>query len=366
MRAAFFLPDLRAGGAQHMVINMANEFAGRGHSVDLVLASAEGAFGPKIKSNVNTVVLGRGRVITTIPALRSYLKNKRPEIFLSALTHANLAAMIARTGLDIPTKFIVTERNFFSATNGNSGVASRFIMPLLKKIFYKKADKVVGISKGVTDDIVRVSGIPQDKAAWIHNPVVTPEMEAIVFPPKTANAVPVIITSGRLVEQKDHVTLLKAFAGLLQKRPAKLVMLGAGPLEGELKALAEALGISNSVDFKGYVESPWPHMAQADVFVISSRWEGFCNVIVEAMLAGLPVVSTDCPSGPAEILENGEYGTLVPVGDSDRLQAELLQMLESSADPARQRQRALAFSVGTICGQYENMFNNVLQARKRT
>jgi glycosyltransferase involved in cell wall biosynthesis len=304
--------------------------------------------------------------VLAIPALRQYLKKIQPDILLSALTHVNVAAMIASVRLGLPTKIILTERNFFSTTNAKADAVSRIVMPCLLKCLYNKADKIVGISKGVIDDISRVSSISADKAAWIHNPVVTPEMEAMVFPAKVAKDVPVIITSGRLVEQKDHATLLKTFAKLFKNKPAKLIILGEGPLDAELKLLAKTLGIAEHVDFKGYVESPWVDMAQADLFVISSRWEGFCNVIVEAMLAGLPIVSTDCSSGPAEILEDGHYGTLVPVGDDGRLLEAMLRALDTPVDSARQRQRAMAFTVQKICDQYETMFKNVLETKKQT
>ncbi len=360
MHIAFFLPDLRGGGAQKMVLNMAHEFTARGDKVDLVVASSEGVFAKKVKSTVRLIDLKKSRTVLSILPLSKYLEKERPDILVCALFHANLTAIIAKlVAGSSHTKFILTERNFFSKRIKDSGY-ERFYIPLLTRILYPYADMVIGISKGVADDIQAQAKLRPAMTGWIHNPVVTPDMRGVQIPANRNRSKPVIITSGRLVEQKDHETLLKAFAALVKKRPAILKILGTGPRETELKNLASDLGIADDVTFEGFVENSLNHFSNADLFVISSRWEGFCNVIVEALLCGLPVVSTDCPSGPAEILDNQKFGILVPVRDDAALAVAMESALNRSWDKNAQRARAMDFTVEKICDSYAAVFRDVL------
>ncbi len=360
MHIAFFLPDLRGGGAQKMVLNMAHEFAARGDKVDLVVASSEGVFAKELKNTVRLVDLEKSRTVLSVFAFSKYLEKNQPDILVSALFHANLTAIIAKLIAGVTaTKFILTERNFFSERIKDSGY-ERFYIPLLARILYPHADMVIGISKGVADDIQARAKLRPAKTGWIHNPVVTPDMRGGQIPVNSNRPKPVIITSGRLVEQKDHETLLKAFAMLVKKRPAILKILGTGPREIELKNLAFDLRIANHVVFEGFVENSLDHFYNADLFVISSQWEGFCNVIVEALLCGLPIVSTDCPSGPAEILDQEKFGILVPVRDEAALAAAMEKALDRNWDKNAQRARALDFTVEKICDSYAALFKKVI------
>ena len=361
MHIAFFLPDLRGGGAQKMVLNMAHEFAARGDKVDLVVASSEGVFAKELKNTVKLVDLKKTRTVLSVFALSRYLEKERPDIFVSALFHANLTAIMAKLiAGSTATKFILTERNYFSKRIEDSGY-ERFYIPLLARILYPHADMVIGISKGVADDIQARAKLHPAKTGWIHNPVVTPDMRGGQISANNNREKPVIITSGRLVEQKDHETLIKAFAVLVKKRPATLKILGTGPREQELKKLAADLGVTNDVIFEGFVENSLDHFYNADLFVISSQWEGFCNVIVEALLCGLPVVSTDCPSGPAEILDQEKFGILVPVRDESALAAAINNALDRSWDKKAQRGRAMDFTVEKICDSYAAVFREVMR-----
>lgn len=361
MKITFFLPDFKGGGAQNMVINMANEFAARGHETSILTINKSGPYANKVAGNVKLVSLGKDRTAQAFFALRKYLQQQKPDIVLSALFHINIMLLLARLSLPgIKTKIIVTERNHFSARVKYSDRALDKIFPVLVFLFYRFADKVIGISQGVAEDIRKTATLPERKVTWIHNPVVSAEtLKALEsdIPLPWHDGAPVIVTSGRLVPQKDYPTLLDAFALLLKRQDCRLLILGDGPLRQQLETRTKTLGIKDNVHFSGFVDNPVAPMKSARLFVGCSRWEGFCNVIVEALLCGLPVVFTDCPSGPAEILENGKYGTLVPVGDTVALAAAMEAVLQNSSDPEKQKSRALDFTVKKICDKYEEVMN---------
>src|SRR4051794_39910981 len=231
---------------------------------------------------------------------------------------------------------------------------------------YGQADAVVAVSDGVADALARVTGLPRGRIRTVHNPVVGPELEAlsrepVAHPWLAPGEPPVVLSAARLTEQKDLPTLLRAFARLRAGRTARLLILGDLPTPertaariGELRGLAERLGVGADVDLPGYVANPYAYMARARLFVLSSAWEGFGNVLVEAMACGCPVVSTDCPSGPAEILDGGRYGPLVPVGDDAALAAAMGRVLAASPDPATLRARAAEFTVERATDDYLN------------
>jgi glycosyltransferase involved in cell wall biosynthesis len=224
-------------------------------------------------------------------------------------------------------------------------------------VFYLKADCIVAVSEGVADDLVSEVGLPRSAIRVIYNPVVTPELaaraeEPLVHPWLVPGSAPVLLAAGRLSAQKDFPTLLRAFARVRAARPARLIILGEGELRAQLEAQAVALGLGEDVQFPGFVENPYAYMRRAGVFVLSSAWEGFGIVLVEAMACGAPVVSTDCPVGPAEILEGGRYGPLVPIGDDGALAHAILSALDCPMDPERLRARAGDFALEKIGRQY--------------
>ncbi|NCT41653.1 MAG: glycosyltransferase [Alphaproteobacteria bacterium] len=366
MNIALFIPDLAGGGAQHMIVNMANEFARRGNKVDLILIQQDGAYKKIIKPNVNIICLNQNRTIQALPKLISYLKNSQPDIFLSAMYHVNLVAILAKLMTPgITTRFVITERNFFSLKIKDSNQMRDKFLPLLVRMLYRFADEIVAISKGVAQDISMIAKLHPNKVKCIYNPVITSKTLAAlnennIESPLAPQSDKVIIASGRLVPQKDYITLLHAFSKLLQKENATLIILGEGDLRSDLEKLTDELKISNKVSFKGFVDNPLSYMKKADLFVLSSQWEGFGNVLVEALICGLPIVSTDCPAGPSEILEGGKYGTLVEVGNVDALAQAMKDKLHANHHPETQTKRALCFSVEKICDQYEELFLNTI------
>lgn len=367
MHIALLVPDLRGGGAQHMAINMANELTRRGHHVSLLVIQKIGPFQEKVSNSVHIVDLGAKRIMGGILPLSFHLRREKPDVLYSVMTYVNIVALIAKyMSGQFGITTVISERNQFSLNANQKNGKPSLLQRLLIGFFYPLADQIIGISKGVSNDIKGYIWYGQEKVNWIHNPVVTPDLisacssQSSLLGHKT-NDIPLIITSGRLVPQKDHRTLLHAFSLLLQRRPAHLIILGEGSLRTELETYAQDLNISTHVTFQGFVTDPLSLMKEADLFVLSSAWEGFCNVLVEALLCGLPIVSTDCPSGPREILDDGLYGDLIPVGDPVKMADAIEMALARPVDKEAQRNRALKFSVGNICDKYEHLFLDLCQ-----
>jgi glycosyltransferase involved in cell wall biosynthesis len=367
---AFLIPSFDGGGAEAMTIRLSGELARRGRRVDLVTFRPEGENAARVPDTVRLVDLKVRRLLLAPLAIRRYLRAERPAVLVTALVHANVFALVGRLlAPGCGTALIVTERNMLSVHARHSRRWSRRLFKPAARLLYRFADRVVGISRGVAEDIRSIARLPPEKVSFIHNPAMSPDcierslrpIERVLAPPSDG---PVIITAGRLDPQKDHATLLRAFARLVSQRPARLVILGQGPLRASLEDLARRLGVEDRVALPGYVEEPLPHLRSADLFVLSSIYEGFGNVLVEALACGLPVVSTDCPSGPSEILDGGAFGRLVPPGDVEALAAALLEALAEPRRPAEQQRRAREFTLERCADRFESLIDEVLRARR--
>lgn len=362
MKLSFLLPDLRGGGAQRMIINMANEFSSRGYTVYLMIVEDIGPFKIHIHERIRIRYFHCSRAQAALLPLVRALYTARPDILYAAMPYMNFLAIAAKfLSGQFFMKLIISERNYFSLNARHEGTVRFLIQKFMMALFYPFADKIIGISKGVADDVKKHLFCGQAKVGWIHNPVISSEtMDQLSLECMDRwfenRARPIFVTSGRLVAQKDQKTLLLAFSEFLKQKNGSLLILGEGPLRDDLEGLANRLGITKHILFRGFVPSPLSYMKKADVFVLSSAWEGFCNVLVEALLCGLPVVSTDCPSGPSEILDGGHYGALVPVGDHVKLAKAMETAAEQKADSESQVKRAMDFSVEKICNDYEDLF----------
>jgi glycosyltransferase involved in cell wall biosynthesis len=253
---------------------------------------------------------------------------------LSALHYANEIAVWAKRFAGTSTRVIVSEHNTFSQAIQHTSKTKRRLLPFFVRHFYPWADSIVAVSQGVANDLARSTGLLRESIQAIYNPVITPELlektkEPLEHPWFAPSEPPVILGVGKLEAQKDFPTLIRAFAQVRQVRPARLMILGWGPDRPKLEALVRELGLEADVSLSGYVDNPYPYMAKASVFVLSSAWEGLPTVLIEAMAVGTPVVSTDCPSGAAEILGSGKYGLLTPVGDSQALAKAILEVLSN-------------------------------------
>ena len=386
---ALFIRSLDGGGGvERVVIHLAGEFADRGYRVDLLLGRDTGRFVAEIPSNVNVISLGNApalrllphllrapgdlaalapallmpggpRVLGAAPALARYLEQVRPDALLSASNYSNVTALLARGIANVPgTRVAVSIHNHLRASVAAGGKRTVRIMPKLARHFFPRADAVVTVSQGVAEDLRTLIGIPGKEITTIYNPVVTAAVEAGArkdpqHPWLRPGEPPVILAIGKLKKQKDFTNLLHAFQQVRSNRIARLIILGEGNERPRLQRLARRLGVAEDVDLHGFDSNPFAYLARASLFVLSSAWEGFGNVLVEAMACGCPVVSTDCPSGPSEILEGGRFGPLVPVGVSAALAAAIERRLDAPPEPARLRARAASFTATSSADEYE-------------
>jgi len=356
LKIAIFLPDLRGGGAERVMVSLARGFSERGHDVDLVLAQRSGTFLNEVPSEVTVVDLNRGKIYKSLFALKRYLRLVKPDILLSAMDTSNVIALWAKKMARVETRVIVTVHIALSVNAKFLSRADRFVLTLARWC-YRGAYAIVGVSQGVADDMSSMLSIPRKEISVIYNPVVTPELFELAqkdvdhpwFNPVLTS---VILSAGRLTRQKDYPTLLQAFSLVTKVCAAKLVILGEGEDQHKLESIIESLNLQDKVSLPGFSKNPYAYMSKATLFVLSSAWEGFGNVLVESMAVGTPVVSTNCPSGPSEILVKGKYGPLTPVGDVEALANAMINLLENNSDVEALRKRANEFTYDKIADQY--------------
>lgn len=355
-RLSLFLPNLSGGGAERIMLNLSKEFISRGHNIDLVLVNAKGEYISDIPEDVDVVNFNRSRTLSALPDLIQYLRENEPKGLLSTSTHANIISIWAKIISLCSTNIVVRQPNIPSM--GMPTSLKERLLDFFISYFYPFADDIVAISHGGKEDLAKNYQIGSEKISVIHNPN---NIEQIFRMKRERSGLPefetdiVILGVGRLNEVKDFTTLIRSFNVLLQERSAELVILGKGNQRSKLEQLAADLQICDYVHLPGFVENPYKYMARADVFVLSSKWEGFGNVLVEAMACGTPVVSTDCPGGPREILQNGRYGKLVPVGDEIALAQAIKETLCTQSDPDHLIDRAMDFSIETKTTDYEEL-----------
>ena len=376
-RLALFIRSLKGNGAERSTVNLAIALAERGLPIDLVLVRAEGAFLKYVPSNVRIIdlktksgfkvlSLAKSRLsdftallpvigiqppisLGAIPALTKYLKDERPRAMLSALDLCNIAAVIAAEMAGVDTRIVISQRNHSSALFG--GATRRKVSqrsPLLKR-FYSRADAIVAVSDGVADDLAVCSDLPRSRIRTVYNAVFNEHLEREAaqepdHPWFREPGGPIILGAGKFKRQKDFPTLLRAFARVRAERPARLLIVGDGPDRPSLTRLVAELGLGDDVSMPGFAPNPFALMARSDLFVLSSAFEGLPGVLIQALACGCPVVSTDCPSGPVEILEGGKYGPLTPVGDVAALAAAISATLDAPPDRSALKARGAFFN----------------------
>ena len=400
------LPSLEGGGAERSMLNLVKGFLSHGRTVDLVLCQAKGAYLGEIPVGATMIeleatanlkarwiaaignfsaffallrpVLLATKIAPEILRLRSlqqYIETYRPDVILSALTYANLVAIWAKHLSSTHVPVIVSERialSTYCAAPSNFRKWRWRYLPELVSRTYPGADAVVTVSSDVTEDLITTIGLKKSSVTTIHNPVVDDGLraraqQALQHPWFAPDAVPVILAVGRLTEQKDFATLLRAFARARAKKEARLVILGEGRLRKTLHELADTLGIGADVEMPGFVENPFQYMARASVLVLSSQYEGLPGVLIQALACACPVVSTDCPGGSREILEDGKIGALVAVGDADGMALAILSQLDNPTSKDVLLRRAEDFSVEGGVNNYLALLDAVVtHAANRT
>ena len=316
-----------------MIVNLLQGISERGIPADLVLAVAEGVFLEELPPAVRLVDLRARRLIRSLGPLTGYLRRERPRYLVSSMSHANLIALWAARLAGRSTPVMVTVHNTMSRSTPDEGGLAGWVSSRMLRACYPWATKVVAVSRGAADDLARTSRLPRDRVEVVYNPVITPATRALArqspgHPWFGPGQPPVILGVGRLTRQKDFVTLIRAFAEVRQRRPARLIILGEGEERSALEALIGELGLSSDVALPGYRENAIAYMAGSALFVLSSAWEGLPTVLIEALAAGTRVLSTDCPSGPREILQEGRLGALVPVADAHAMAAAMIGALD--------------------------------------
>jgi glycosyltransferase involved in cell wall biosynthesis len=329
---AIHLLNLNGGGAEKVMLNLADNFIENGYSVDLVLSTVEGQYLNQIPEGVNLINLESPRTRQSIPKLATYLKRESPEALIAALHYPCEVALLAKRLSRVSTRIVVSEHNNLSKEVEGMPQLGIRLKPVAARFLYPWADGIIAVSQGVAKDLAQLAHLPLERIQVIYNPVLIPKLfeqakKPVNHPWFHSGQPPVILGVGRLQIQKDFPTLIRAFAEVRKQKIARLVILGSGSEKPHLENLIQELDIQEDVDLLGFVENPYSYMANAQVFVLSSIWEGLGNVLIEAMALGTPVVSSDCESGPAEILANGKYGHLVSVGDSQEMAAAILKVL---------------------------------------
>lgn len=356
-RAAFFLPSLSGGGAERALLQVANAFAARGLSVDLVVGDEVGPYAAEVSANVKVVPLRKKRVIACLPALIRYLRNVQPSVLVSTMMHANIVAVVARILSRQSARVVVRESNVPEVWNGKPLHQGKSLLLHIAGFVYPYADAVVCVSSGVQSSLVE--GLKLDSALTrvIMNPVVSEEFFALasiapVFPCSALSDGPYVIAVGRLEVVKGFDALIEAFAEYRKVHPINLLILGEGSRRKPLQALAEQLGIADHVFMPGFIANPFPLMKQADLFVMSSRREGLPNALIQAIALKRPAVVTQMPDGPVEILDNDRYGITVPIDNAEALCAGMLAATSRCDWPSPDRAWYSRFSEESVVDQY--------------
>jgi glycosyltransferase involved in cell wall biosynthesis len=322
-KLALFIPSFGDGGVERMLVNLAKGMAQQGVSVDFVVRQGGSPYLALLPAQARLVELRASEGIRGFLAAVRYLRDARPRVVLSGKGSDDRLSLRARRWAGVPVRCVLITGTSLSGRLRARGRGALYRWRKLRAVrrLYAQADAIIAVSRGVAEDVASITELPADRIRVAPNPVVTPELERLAREPAdhpwlARKDVPVILGVGGLRLQKDFETLLRAFAEVRRERPCRLLIVGEGRRRERLEALSRALGIQEHVSLPGFRPNPYAYMAAADVFVLSSRWEGFGSVLVEALALGLPAVSTDCPVGPREILQDGRFGPLVPVGDA--------------------------------------------------
>lgn len=345
------------GGVEKAVNLLSGGFLEHGVRIDLITPKLTGEHTASIPSGVNIVRFKTRHTYSSLFPLAGYLRREKPDALLAVKHRAIVTAVLASLFSRYKGRLVGSIHTNISASLRYSSLVKRVVFRWIMRICYPRTDMITGVSEGVARDIMDLTGVPSDKVAVVYNPVVIPDIERMGRMPAehpwfSDGGPPVILGIGRLTRQKDFHTLIRSFSEVIKTTPCRLIILGEGEDLQSLGDLAKNLEVEKLVDFPGFQSNPYSFLGGSGLFVLSSRWEGFGMVLVEAMALGIPVVSTDCPSGPREILGEGLYGPLVPVQNPTLMSQAIIQVLKNPPEKELLRSASENFSIERITKRY--------------
>lgn len=351
-----FLPTFDSGGVERMMVNLAQGFARCGRAVDVLVDRSKHDYLESLPVSARLIELvgsdaARRRIVET------YLRRERPASAIASKLGAATLLLDARRSASIPLRVVARVGTTVSHAMQRENPWTRWRSFRALRRLMHEADAVVAVSRGVADDITRIAPRGHAPVHVIPNPVITPSLYELAAAPTThpwfnGAAAPVLLSVGRFSRAKDYPTLLRAFAALPTHHGCRLVILGDGRQRSRLERLVRRLGLSHSVDLPGFVANPYPYIARARVFVLSSLWEGSPNALAEALALGTPVVASDCPSGPRELLQDGKYGRLTPPGDANALSQAIVATLAAAPPPEKLKEAVQDYTAENSACQY--------------
>jgi glycosyltransferase involved in cell wall biosynthesis len=359
---ALFLPSLQGGGAERFMVDLSNGLSEQGYKVSLVVGNLRGQYFSEINEKVEIVDLKSIRTLYCVPGLIRFLRRCKPDTLISTIYHANMVAILSALLSFTKTKIIVRDSNMHKTLKeASSSFFSYKLTFLVMRFLYNQSDAIVAVSQAMKDELRELMPEVESKLHLIHNFIDIDQINILSEEPvdhpwlQEDFDIPIMLSAGRLSNQKNWPVLLRAFADVVAKRDLRLIILGEGEKRNEIENLIEELGIQDKISMPGFKQNPFSWMAKAEIFALSSDAEGFPNVLVQALNCGCKVISSDCGSGPREILEQGKWGRLFKVGDVEDLSNKILFSLQQDKD-IDPKERAKYFSHERCLGQYRELF----------
>jgi glycosyltransferase involved in cell wall biosynthesis len=356
-KIALYVPNFTGAGAQRVILNLACGLSEIGIEVDVLVANAVGELIGDFPKGPRLVNLKSKGTLASLPRLIRYLKSEKPYAMLSTMINGNVVAIIAKMLSRTKVTLIASEVTTQTSRQYYRPSTKEFVLFQMMKLLYKKADLVIANSHDTGFELIENGIVKQEQLRIIHNPIVSRSLfemqrENISHPWFQEEKNPIIISVGRLHKLKDFETLIRAFSIVRTVRIVRLVIFGEGEDRERLQYIIDQLGIAKDVDLPGFTNNPHAYLYRSSVFVLCSKYEGFGNVLVEALAAGIPVVASNCPGGPKEILDYGKIGQLVPVGDYKGYADAIIHALDTPPDKKQLIQRSKLYSMDAILPKY--------------
>ncbi|HQL67339.1 MAG TPA: glycosyltransferase [Caldisericia bacterium] len=359
----FVLPTLEIGGAEKMTLNLIQGLLNFSYKIDLILINAKGPLLKYVPKGCNIINFKLKHTLFSLFKFIKYLRNETPIVLISSLTHLNIITIISILISRVKTKLIIMEQANLTSVTKNNNLKVK-IVSILAHFLYKRANFIIAVSECVKEDLLKkILGI-ENKIRVIYNPIPNNDMFLMSSEPVyhkwfLKKNMPIILSIGRLAKEKNYSTLLQAFKLVKNVVRCKLVIIGDGPERENLENLAKNLQINEDLWMPGFDVNPYKYMSKSDIFVLTSIYEGLPNVLIEALALGLPLVSTDCESGPREIIKNNINGLLVKVGDYESLSQAIIYILKNRNKFITNKNELEKFKIENIVYEYKNLIDNL-------